>query len=86
MKEELLDMIKIISYIVISTIAVVSLLILIANPFVKWNCLNKGEIYNVSVKYDAISGCFVKTNDNKYIPMEHYEESTTKITNIKVME
>lgn len=86
MKEELLDMIKIISYIVISTIAVVSLLILIANPFVKWNCLNKGEIYNVSVKYDAISGCFVKTNDNKYIPMEHYEESTSKVMNVKVME
>lgn len=86
MKEELLDMIKIISYIVISTIAVVSLLILIANPFVKWNCLNKGEIYNVSVKYDAISGCFVKTNGNKYIPMEHYEESTSKVMNVKVME
>jgi hypothetical protein len=86
MKEELLDMIKIISYIVISTIAVVSLLILIANPFVKWNCLNKGEIYNVSVKYDTISGCFVKANGNKYIPMNHYEESTTRVMNVNVME
>lgn len=86
MKEELLDMIKIISYVTIVTIAIVSSLILIANPFVKWNCLNKGEIYNVSVKYDAISGCFVKINGNKYIPMNHYEESTTKVMNINVME
>ena len=77
--KDFLDMIKLIVSIFIFTFIIWCVIIY---PLSKYDCSNKGKIYNVSVEYN-ISGCFVKFND-KYIPIENYERALMEITNVTI--
>lgn len=56
----------------------------IVYPLNKYTCNYKGELYGVEVKYN-LAGCFVETNGS-YVPMNIYEESTMKATNVRLID
>lgn len=49
----------------------------------KYSCKNKGNIYGIAVDHN-ISGCFVKIDETR-VPINIYEESIMKATNVRLM-
>lgn len=56
----------------------------IVYPLNKYTCNYKGELYGVEVKHN-LAGCFAETNGS-YVPMNVYEESTMKATNVRLID
>lgn len=58
--------------------------ILILAPMIKYDCSTTSELYNIETKYDVISGCFVKV-ENNYVPLDIYEKSMMEVTNVNIV-